>query len=93
MYIEMKTPNDNGPARIGWVKFSKTGLSIYYGGKTFARTHDRGAGWNYYDIDTGEKYWISGVKKNGEDRHWAGGGPVEIDDDARDEYQRLIRKS
>ena len=34
---------------------------------------------NYVDIETGEVYWISGVKKNGEDRHWAGHGKVSID--------------
>lgn len=47
---------------------------------------------NYADVKTGEEYWISGVKKNGEDRHWAGFGPVEIDDDVRDEYLELIGK-
>jgi len=41
-------------------------------------------------VDTGEQYWISGVKKNREDRHWAGAGPVEIEDDAREEYERLV---
>jgi hypothetical protein len=39
MYIESKAENLNGPARIGRVTFSKTGLSIYYGGKTFIRTN------------------------------------------------------
>jgi hypothetical protein len=94
MYIELKTGfNDNGPARIGRVTFSKSGQSIYYRGKTFARVHGGGISSNYYDVDTGEEYWISGVKKNGEDRHWAGSGPVEIDDDAREEYEDLVGKS
>jgi len=30
------------------------------------------------------------VKKNREDRYWAGAGAVEIDDDAREEYERLV---
>jgi len=30
------------------------------------------------------------VKKNREDRHWAGAGSVSVDDDAREEYERLI---
>src|SRR5205823_10851825 len=37
MYIELKQAdhNDNGPARIGRVTFSKTGRTIYYKGKAF----------------------------------------------------------
>jgi hypothetical protein len=30
MYVECKAGSLNGSARIGWVTFSKTGLSIYY---------------------------------------------------------------
>jgi hypothetical protein len=41
-------------------------------------------------VETGEEYWVSGVKRNGEDRHWAGSGPVVVDDDAREEYERLM---
>jgi hypothetical protein len=52
----------------------------------------RGISANYVDIDTGDQYWVSGVKKNGQDRHPAGGrGPVETDEDAKDEYLRLIK--
>jgi hypothetical protein len=32
MYVESKAESLNGPARIGRVTFSKTGLSIYYKG-------------------------------------------------------------
>jgi hypothetical protein len=46
---------------------------------------------NYFEVETGEEYWISGPKKNGEDRHWAGSGKVEIDEDVREEYLRDIR--
>lgn len=38
----------------------------------------------------GREFWVSGVKKTGEDGHWAGKGAVEVDDDARGEYERLI---
>jgi len=44
-------------------------------------------------VETREEYWISGVKKNHEDRHWAGGGPVEIDLDVRDEYLKFTGAS
>ncbi len=53
----------------------------------------RGAGIsaNYADEQTGLQYWVSGPKQNGEDRHWAGGGPVTIDADVVDEYWKTIR--
>ena len=34
------------------------------------------SGGNYVDMETGESFWVSGVKKNGEDRRWAGSGKV-----------------
>jgi hypothetical protein len=95
MYMELKgrDHNDNGPARIGRVTFSKTGKTIYYKGKAFQSLNGRGFCANYYDVETGEPYWISGPKKNGEDRHWAGSGKVEIDADVREEYfNDILRK-
>jgi hypothetical protein len=35
MYIESKADGLSGPARIGRVSFSKTGRTLYYGGKEF----------------------------------------------------------
>jgi hypothetical protein len=38
MYIENKDGDiDGAAARIGWVTFSKTGLSVYYRGRTLQR--------------------------------------------------------
>ena len=92
MYIELKSGfGDSGPARIGRVSFSKTGLSVYYKGKRFQRAKGGGIAGNYFDADTGEEYWISGVKRDRSDRHWAGSGAVEIDDDAREEYEAILR--
>ncbi|UCD28235.1 MAG: 1-deoxy-D-xylulose-5-phosphate synthase [Planctomycetota bacterium] len=95
MYIELKTHpgghDDRGPARIGRVTFSATGKTIYYQGKKFQSLKGAGFCGNYSDVDTGDEYWISGCKKNGQDRHWAGGGPVEIDNDVREEYWTEIR--
>jgi hypothetical protein len=47
-------------------------------------------GGNYVDMETGESFWISGVKKNGEDRHWAGSGKVRIEAAAVSEYLQTI---
>ena len=84
-YIELKTGwNDNGPARIGFVKESRSGKMVYFNDHAFQR-HSGGYS-NYIDVETQEEYWISGVKKNGEDRHWAGGGIITIDEKAVDLY-------
>jgi hypothetical protein len=38
------------------------------------------------DLETGEKYWISGIKKRGSNRHRAGSGKVTIQASAVEEY-------
>jgi len=93
MYIELKQAahNDNGPARIGRGRFSKTGRTIYYKGKAFRSLKGAGLCANYFDVATGAAYWISGPKKNGEARHWAGAGKVAIDEDVHEEYFRDLR--
>ena len=90
-YIELKSGfSHNGPAWIGLVSYSKSGKTIYFDGKAFQRIgSDRMRG-NFYDIETGEEYWISGVKKNGEDRHWAGGGKIMLDKNCVEEYLKII---
>jgi hypothetical protein len=92
MYIELKSGHgDQGPARIGLVRFSRTMKTLYYQNQQFRSCGGRGIGGNFYDVATGETYWISGPKKNGQDRHWAGSGSVEIDPDVADEYWNNIR--
>jgi hypothetical protein len=91
MYIEDKSAQLVGPARIGRVTFNRTGKSLYYTGKTFRSLNGSGFKPNYYDVDTGEHYWISGPKKNGADGLY-GPRPTPIDDDVREEYRTLIRK-
>jgi len=90
MYIESKAENLNGPARIGRVTFSKTGLSIYYRGKTFLRM--RGFKANYFEAETHDAYWISGPRRDGKDRLYVSNIPVEIDEDVREEYWTEVRK-
>jgi hypothetical protein len=48
------------------------------------------SGGNYVDMETGESFWVSGVKKNGEDRHWAGSGKVMIEAAAVPDYLAVI---
>lgn len=91
MFIECKGGSLTGDARIGWVTFSKTGKSIHYNGRTFETLSGAGFKANYFDVETGEHYWISGCKKNGADRLYGERLPILIDDNAREEYWIEIR--
>ena len=91
MYIESKATGLTGEARIGRVSFSKTGRTLYYRGRAFQSLRGAGFKANYYDIATGEEYWISGPRKDGSDRLYGEPVPVEIDEDVRQEYWTQIR--
>ena len=91
MYIECKADGLQGPARIGRVTFTKSGKGIYYKGREFYRTSGFKA--NYAEVGSREEYWISGPRRDGQDRLYCPSGlPVEIDDDVREEYWRDIRR-
>lgn len=92
MYIERKAGNLIGPARIGRVTFSKTGATIYYRGKEFRSLKGAGFKANYYEVETGDEYWISGPRRDGCDALYATNIVTEIDADVSDEYWTLIRK-
>lgn len=92
MYIESKADGLEGPARIGRVSFSKTGATIYYRGKEFRSLKGAGFKSNYYEVESGDEYWISGPRRDGEDRLYGGDQGVEVDEDVKDEYWRQIRK-
>lgn len=90
MYIEDKSQGLNGPARIGRVTFSKSGRSVRYDDRTFLKV---GSGYrdNHVAEDNGDRFWISGPRKDGADRLYGGSMPVEIDADVEEEYWRDIR--
>ena len=91
MYIENKADrNDRGEAWIGKVEFSKTGQTIYFNNQAFKKKKSGGVSGNFYNLETGDEYWISGVKKNGQDRHWAGGGKINIDEQIIEEYLSIV---
>jgi hypothetical protein len=92
MYIEDKSGGLNGPARIGRVTFSKSGKSLLYGERTFQSLSGSGFKANYFDVATGDHFWISGPRKDGRDRLYDGSTKsVEIDIDVSVEYWRDIR--
>jgi hypothetical protein len=89
MYIEDKSAGLNGPARIGRVFLSKSGRSYEYGGRRFLKC--AGYKYNCIDEDSGERFWISGPRRDGADRLYVSNTAVEIDEDVREEYWRKIR--
>lgn len=90
MYIENKSSGLEGDARIGRVYFSKSGKSLYYRGRRFQSLKGSGFKANYFDVETGEEYWISGPRKDQNDRLYGGNRGVVVDDDVRDEYELYI---
>src|SRR6266852_6899894 len=102
MYIENKSSENTsvpglvGVARIGRVTFSKTGRTIYYKGKSLQRLNGTGFKANFYDIESGEEYWISGPKKNGADGLYGAAPDTYRSGGARrilDDHQKTAKQS
>ena len=91
MYIECKAGALTGEGRIGRVTFSQTGRTLYYQGRKFRSLKGKGFRSNYYDVDTGDDYWISGPKRNGRDALYDK-GRTPIDEDVRADYWCDIRR-
>lgn len=90
MYIEDKTSGLLGPGRIGRIYFSKTGKTIYYKGLRFKSLKGRGFKSNYYEVESGGEFWISGPRKDQNDRLYGGNMGIIIDDDVRNEYLSMV---
>ncbi|GGC85794.1 hypothetical protein GCM10011508_11330 [Flavobacterium lutivivi] len=89
IYIEKSNGSSHdGEAWIGKCFYSKSGASVYFNGKVFKKGQSFSG--NHFDIETGENYWISKVKKNGEDRHRFGKGKINIDQSIVNEYLAII---
>jgi hypothetical protein len=91
MYVERKAEDITGAARIGRVSFSKSGKTLYFRRKTFQSLKGCGLTSDYYDIDSGDDYWISGCRRDGADRLYGERVPISIDEDVREEYWTEIR--
>ena len=90
MFIEDKSRDGIiGTARIGRVTYSKTLKTLYYGGRTF-QSLKGGYKTNYFDVETMDRFWISGCKADGTDALYP--ITVEIDADVVEEYWSEIRK-
>jgi hypothetical protein len=79
MYVEEKDGGHSGEAWIGLVSFSKTGATLYFNGRAYRSLKGRGFTANYADVETGEQFWITGVKRRGTNRHQFGSGVIHVD--------------
>jgi hypothetical protein len=92
MYVENKSGGLDCAGHIGRVYFSKTGLTLYYAGRTFRSLKGNGFKANYFDVATGEHFWISGPRKDGHVRLYGGHAGVEVDPDVADAFRDLVRR-
>ena len=93
-YIENKSEGDGlagHEARIGRVTMSKTGKTIRYRGAELQSLKGAGFKANYFDEKTGDWYWVSNPRKDGNDTLY--GGIIDIDEDVREEYWTKIRNA
>ncbi|MES9818685.1 MAG: hypothetical protein ABW155_18790 [Candidatus Thiodiazotropha sp.] len=90
MYIEEKSCSLEGEARIGRVYLSKSGKTLYYRGMKFQSLKGSGFKANYFEVESGDHYWISGPRKDQNDRLYGGNNGVEIDNDVQEEYGQYI---
>ena len=94
MYLENKDGLiDGARARVGWVTFSKSGRTVYYGGRSLKAIGGAGVRGNFVDEQSREEYWISGIKGRGSNTHHAEPAAVVIDDNAREEDERIRQGS
>jgi hypothetical protein len=92
MYIEDKSGGLEGPCRIGRVTFSKTGSTLRYAGREFQSLKGGGYKANYFEVGTGDRFWISGPRRYGADGLYGRITQAEdVDADVADVYWRDIR--
>jgi hypothetical protein len=92
MYIEDKSGGLSAEGRVGRVTYSKSGASLTYAGRTFRSLNGAGYKANFYDVETGDHFWISGPRRDGADGLYGRiTQPSDVDDDVADAYWRDMR--
>lgn len=95
MYVQLKSGHDGdrGPAWIARVRFSASWRTASVHGRTLRRTTGTAHanhGANFYDVDTGEEFWVSGPKRDRTDGRYSSRRPT-IDPDVRAQYEAFLR--
>lgn len=97
MYLQLKTGHntDRGPAWIVRVRFTRSWRTAYVHGRTLARvtgTARANFDSNFYDVETGEEFWMSGPKRDRTDGRYSTQQP-HVDEDVRDDYEAFLAGS
>jgi hypothetical protein len=93
MYIEDKSQGLEGAASIGRVYSSKSGKTLYYHDMVFQSLKGSGFKANYFEVTSGDHYWISGPRKDQNDKLYGGNRGVEVDPDVLEEYQQYVKST
>jgi len=90
MFVQLKTGHntDRGPAWIRRVRYSKTWATAYWHGLTLRRWPGMFDA-NFYDIASGDKYWLSGPHRDGGDTRYSNIRPT-VDDDVVEFYDAFL---
>jgi hypothetical protein len=90
MFVQLKTGygTDLGPCWISVVRFNRSWKTAYWYGRTLRRQLGMFDA-NYHDIETGERYWISGPHRDRADTRYSGVRPT-VDADARPAYEAFL---
>ena len=89
MYIEEKSGVASLEANIGQVFLSKTGKTLKYKDLELQSLNGHGYKANYFNIETGEHYWVSKCRKDGNDGLYK--TKVFVNEEIREEYWSSIR--
>lgn len=89
MFVQLKTGynTDQGPSWIGWVDFNRSWKTARFHGRELRRA--QGFDSNFYDVATGEDFWVSGPKRDRTDRRH-GPATTVVEDDAREAYEAFL---
>lgn len=79
----------HGDAFIGRVSITRTGATLRWRDRSFQSLKGGGYKANCFEVETGERWWISGCRQDG--RHALYPRVVTIDDDVAEAYWREIR--
>ena len=89
MFVQLKEGSglDQGPCWVCRVEFSTTWLTARFHGLTLRR--ESGFDSNFVDVSTGERWWVSGPKRDRTDARYSARQP-QVDDDVRDAYEAFL---
>lgn len=89
MFVQLKSGYalDEGPSWIALVKLNKTWKTATFHGRTLRRAQLADA--NFYDVENGDEYWISGPKRDRTDTRY-GHRTTLVEDDIAEVYDAFL---